>query len=274
MADTVSSDHEVQSSFGNSKDIHIHRVCSETRPYLAMIRAGSHARSMFFSEPIPEKRTFDVAISYYALPHADDVGFSTADIIVAGGLSKFHAAKQFLESTAYHERYKGVIFLDDDLELLFDLDDFFTFCESNALHLAQASISNTPDSFATWSLTRNHPGLVMRETNFVEVMAPFFAKDFLKEMLPSFDMTISTWGLDVFWGHHLGSVWKAAIIDQFEMKHKKPVSLSGPFYQHLASIGVDPWADKTRIFDAIGLDHYDIRPLHFVPRDQAVPRVG
>jgi hypothetical protein len=258
--------HEDTTEFRNSRDVRIQRVPQQRRPYLVMIRAGSQPRSSFFSTPIPEHRIFDVALNYYAPPPSDDVGFRTGDIVFGGGLSKFHAAKLFFEKTRYHERYKGVLFLDDDLELLFELDEFFKFCESQKLHLAQPSVSNASDSFCDWPITRNHPGFVMRITNFVEVMAPFFARDFLKAMLHSFDMSISSWGLDMYWGHHLGSAWRAAIIDQFEIKHKKPFSATGPFYEYLKSIGVDPNAEVRKIFDKLGLDHYNIQPIQFMYR--------
>ena len=265
MTDTLTTHDNAPAGFGNAKDIRISRICAETRPYLVMIRAGSQPRPLFFATPIPKDRTFDVALSYYAPPHLDDIGFSTADIVFTGGSSKFHAAKLFLKSTAYHERYGGVLFLDDDVQLLFDVDDFFKFCESNELHLAQASLSNASNSFANWGITENHPGLVMRTTNFVEVMAPFFAREFLKKMLHSFDMSISGWGIDIYWGYHLGSNWKAAIIDQFTMKHEKPAS-TGPFYDYLKSIGVDPREELRKIFDAIGLNSYQIRPIQFIYR--------
>ena len=274
MASTLSPHHDAEAAFANSRDIHIHRIPAETRPYLALIRAGSQPRWSFFSTPIPKDRAYDVALNYYANPNSNDIGFTDADIVLAGGLSKFHATKLFLESTGYLERYKGVLLLDDDLELLFNLDDFFNFCEGNQLHLAQASIANTSDSFAFWKITRNHPGLVMRKTNFVEVMGPFFAQDFLKAMLHSFDMSISGWGLDTYWGHQLKDKWKAAIIDQFEMKHKNPPSGTGTWYDYLKRTGINPTEEMRKMFDAIGSDWYDIRPIEFVYRIEQLRKPG
>ena len=64
-------------------------------------------------------------------------------------------------------------------------------------------------------LTRQHPGLKLRTTNWVWTTAPYLARDFLKEMLHSFDLSISGWGIDIYWGHHLGHRWTAGIVDDF-----------------------------------------------------------
>lgn len=257
-------------AYSNSNEIRIDRIPSETRRFLIMIRAGPKARPLFFDSPIPEARIFDIAMSYYGVPSGDDIAFKAADIIVAGGLSKFHGAKAFFEATGYHERYHGVMFVDEDVEVLFQFDDFLAFCATNNLDLAQPSVSNTADSFATWRITRHHPGLSMRETNFVEVMAPYFSLNFLSLMLHSFDLCLSTWGLDVYWGAHLGDRWKAAVVDDFQMKHKKPVDNSNAFYEYLNSIGVDPREDKKKIFKAIGREQYDIQPIRFFFRHERV----
>jgi len=114
-------------------------------------------------------------------------------------------------------------------------------------------------------LTRHHPGLKLRTTNWVEVMAPFLARDFLKEMLHSFDLSISGWGIDIYWGHHLGERWTAGIVDDFLMRHTSPSNhASGAFYTYLKSIGVDPYQEMRNILRIIGTDVYEARPKSFV----------
>ena len=253
-----------QNLYRNSREIWIDRIPSESRRFLVMIRAGPQPRSLFFSKPLPEHRIFDLAMNYYGVPNPDDIAFGTADIVLGGGLSKFHGAKVFLEATGFHGRYDGIMFLDEDVDLLFEPGRFLTFCVKNNLDLAQPSVSNAEDSFATWRITRHHPGLSMRETNFVEVMAPYFSQHFLAAMLHSFDLCLSTWGLDIYWGAHLGTKWRAGIVDDFQMKHGKPVNKSGEFYRYLKSIGVDPIEDKQKVLRAIGRQQYDIHPIRFV----------
>jgi hypothetical protein len=165
--------------------------------------------------------------------------------------------------TRLHERYEGVFFLDDDVEFLFDPTDFFQFCREYSLDLAQPAL--TADSVDAIGLTRQHPGLKLRRTNWVEVMAPFLARDFLGTMLHSFDLSISGWGIDVYWGHHLGERWSAGIVDEFLMRHTNPSDFeTGAFYRYLRSLGVDPFREMRTVLDRIGVDAYEAKPLSFV----------
>ena len=195
--------------FQNSKDIHILSVPRNPRQYLVLIRAGSKPRPSFFKEALPNDRGYDLGLNYYAPPHPDDVLRATADVVFTGGLAKMHGAKRFFEATGLHEIYEGVFFVDDDVEILFNPDAFFAFCREYSLALAQPAL--TSDCIDAIGLTRQHPGLKLRTTNWVEIMAPFFVRDFLKEMLHSFNLSISGWGLDLYWGHHLDQRWTAGI---------------------------------------------------------------
>jgi hypothetical protein len=249
--------------FQNSKDIHILSVPSSPRRYLVLIRAGSKPRPSFFNQALPHHREYDLGLNYYAPSHPDDALRATADVVFAGGLSKLHGAKRFFETTGLHDIYEGVFFLDDDVEVLFNPDEFFAFCREYSLALAQPAL--TSDCTDAMGLTRQHPGLKLRTTNWVEVMAPFMVRDFLKEMLHSFDLSISGWGIDVYWGHHLGQRWTAGIVDDFLMRHTNPSDHeSGAFYRYLKSIGVDPYDELKTILNMIGTNPYVAKPTGFV----------
>jgi hypothetical protein len=233
------------------------------RRYLVLIRAGSKPRPSFFREALPEGRDYDLGLNYYAPPHPDDALRTTADLVFAGGRAKLQGAKRLFEATGLHEIYEGVFFLDDDIEILFNPDAFFAFCLEYSLHLAQPAL--TPDCTDAMGLTRHHPGMKLRTTNWVEIMAPFLARDFLKEMLHSFDLSISGWGIDVYWGHHLGERWTAGIVDEFLMRHTVPSNHeSGAFYEYLKSIGVDPYDEMRNILNIIGTNPYVAKTLGFV----------
>jgi hypothetical protein len=249
--------------FQNSNDIHILSVPRSPRRYLVLIRAGSNPRPSFFKDALPNDRSYDLGLNYYAPPHPDDVLRATADVVFAGGLAKMHGAKRFFEATGLHEVYEGVFFLDDDVEILFNPDAFFAFCREYSLALAQPAL--TSDCVDAMGLTRQHPGLKLRTTNWVEIMAPFMVRDFLKEMLHSFDLSISGWGIDVYWGHHLGQRWTAGIVDDFLMRHTNPSNHeSGAFYKYLKSIGVDPHDEMRQILKKIGTNSYLAKPISFV----------
>lgn len=249
--------------FENSSDIQLLRVPRQPRRYLIFIRAGSKPRPSFFFDMPERNRGYDLAVNYYAAPHPNDALKDNAEIIFAGGLSKMHAAKKLFGETKLHETYEGVFFLDDDIEILFDPDLFFKFCEDNTLDIAQPAL--TPDCTDAIGLTRQHPGLKFRTTNWVEVMAPFFRHGFLKEMLHSFDMSISGWGLDLYWGHHLTDRWTAGIIDEFLMRHTQVSNhATGAFYSYLRSIGVDPYKEMRSVLAKIGTNSYTAKPIRFV----------
>src|SRR5262249_51489041 len=154
-----------------------------------------------------------------------------------GGLSKYHAAKQILERGQLIGKYDGFLFLDEDVELLFDLSEFFDYCRASNFSIAQPSLSH--DSAGTFRGTYHHPAYEARLGNFVEVMAPYFSREFLDAMVESFDTSISGWGLDVFWGSHIHDGRTAAVVDRFIMRHPRAPDLrDGPYYRYLRSIGV------------------------------------
>ncbi|UCI29386.1 hypothetical protein [Mesorhizobium sp. B4-1-4] len=249
--------------FENSNNIQLLSVPRQPRRYLILIRAGSKPRPSFFSEIPDERREYDLAVNYYATPHPDDILRNTAEIVFAGGLSKMHGAKQLFETTELHNIYEGVFFLDDDIEISFDPDKFFEFCNEYSLDLAQPAL--TPDCIDAIGLTRQHPGLKLRTTNWVEVMAPFFRRNFLKEMLHSFDLSISGWGLDLYWGHHLTNRWTAGIVDEFLMRHTQVSNHdTGAFYSYLRSIGVNPYEEMRSILNMLGTNRYTAKPIRFV----------
>lgn len=252
----------------NSQELNLHRLAKTERPYLVFIRAGSKPRPSLFYD-IPAERNYDLAINYYAEPHPEDALSANAEIVCSGGLAKMHGAKLLFETTGLHTLYEGVMFLDDDLELLFNLDDFFRICSESRLDMAQPSV--TTDSVASFPITRHHPSLYLRTTNWVEIMGPYLARDFLCEMMHSFSLSISGWGLDIYWGHHLGDKWRAGIVDVCQMRHLKEIDLQGgAFYVYLKSLGVEPFAEMRNILQMLGRTDYVIESKAFMPLTQRI----
>src|SRR6266567_2969954 len=142
--------------YQNSDDIHVLSAPHTPRRHLILVRAGSEPRPSFFKEALPATRDYDIGVNYYAPPHPKDILRTTAEIVFAGGRSKMHGAKRFFEATGLHDVYEGVLFLDDDVEVLFDPDAFFAVCHDYPLHLAQPAL--TPDCTEAIGLTRQHPG--------------------------------------------------------------------------------------------------------------------
>lgn len=243
--------------FENSPNISVLRSADRHRRFLIMIRCGSNERPSLFREPLPDERNFDLAVNYFAPPHPDDYFRRGSEFLVAGGLSKFQAAKQLMHAGLLGE-YEGLYFLDDDIELHFDPSDFLEYCAVKRFAIAQAALTHPSDG--AWKITFHHPAFEYRLTNFVEVMAPYFSRDFLMSVVEAFDISISTYGLDVFWGSQLEANQNAAIVDIFQMSHlKKRDFSSGAYYEYLRSQGIDCFKEMKDVLASLGIDSYQIR---------------
>ena len=134
-------------------------------------------------------------------------------------------------------RYERVWLPDDDLRASRDgINALFDIFGKHRLALAQPAL--TPDSHLGHLITLRNRSFRLRFTNFVEIMAPCFSRDFLKEMLPTFNENLSGWGLDFLWPSRIADWTRIAIIDAVSVCHTRPVG--GPNYQHLRSGGIDP----------------------------------
>ena len=243
--------------FQNSEEVSLLRSVDRYRRFLVMIRAGSGVRPSFFSAPSSQVRNYDVAINYFAPPHPDDYYAKNAEFLIAGGLSKFHAAKKVLHAGLL-DKYEGLYCLDDDVELHFDPSDFLEYCRDKGFAMAQAALTHVSDG--AWKITFHHPGFEYRLTNFVEVMAPYLSSEFLMNVVERFDISISGYGLDVFWGAQLEETQTAAVVDRFRMSHlKRRDFASGAYYDYLRSLGINCFEELKQVLNTLALDSYEIR---------------
>jgi hypothetical protein len=239
--------------FCNAPTVGVARKFERAAPrrFLVFIRAGAAPlRQPHWLIHAPDRR-YDLMANFFAPPAPDCWLMAAADCVTYGGLSKFHAAKLLLEPELMRQ-YAGVLLLDDDIELQFDPGAFGDFVLDNGLDLAQPAL--TADSAASWRVTLRHPSCAWRETNFIEVMAPFFTQGLLSAAIEEFDKSISTWGLDVRWGVRFAER-RLAVIDLYTMTHRKQVDqFDGPFYRYLHSIGISPHQELLRTFHELGID--------------------
>jgi hypothetical protein len=262
---------ETLGRFTSAPSVSAHRLPEARlahRPFLVFVRSGS--------SPVPQPawpahladRQFDVLANFHAPPSQDCWLLDYADYVTTGGLSKFHAAKQLLNGEMLH-RYAGVLFLDDDIETLFDPGAFAQFVTEQGFALAQAAL--TSDSSAGHPVTLHHPSCAWRETNFVEVMAPFFTQALLANAIEDFDRSISSWGLDVLWGARYAASHCIAIVDLFTMAHRRASDLKeGAFYRHLATLGVDPLRELAQVFRELAIERFDIVTRKVVFRQNGI----
>lgn len=135
---------------------------------------------------------------------------------------KFNNIKKCIESENLLHKYEYFWFPDWDLEInKEEFNDLFKLTKQYGFLLSQPSLSW--DSFFSWKVTVHSPTFEARATGFVEIMCPLFHKSFLEQVLFSFDMNYSGWGLDLLWSKILVKE-KIGVIDKIIIKHKKPVT--------------------------------------------------
>jgi hypothetical protein len=243
--------------YGNTKFIRLDKApspLSATRPNLVIIRCGSGHRLI----DDEKGRNFDLALNFYGTPsHASATGCEYA---YAGGINKFQAARQFI-TDALLNQYNGFMLVDDDLEISYtELSRFLEYCSRNQLGLAQPSL--THDSGYSHQHLLNAAAGGSRAVEMVEVMCPYFSRNVMKIVLPTFTLSDSTWGLDWLWPRLLDV--PPIVVDDFMIRHTQPVG-EGAFYQYLRSIGVSPRREMNRLrhspLAALGLSRIDAR--HF-----------
>ena len=150
--------------------------------------------------------------------------------------------------------YDRVWLPDDDLRATKDgINLFFDVAEKYTLALAQPAL--TLDSHLGHYVTLHNRSFVLRFTNFVECMAPCFRRDFLKQMLPTFNANISGWGLDYIWATKIADWTRMAIVDAVTVCHTRPVG--GPNYVHVASVGKTAQQEMSEVLAKYGITTID-----------------
>jgi hypothetical protein len=94
-------------------------------------------------------------------------------------------------------QWEQIALFDDDVVLPCDaMDAAFNFAKHYNIEAYQISV--TPESESSYPILKNNPELLWAETNFMEIMCPFFSKNKLFEVLEfinKYDVNHG-WGLD------------------------------------------------------------------------------
>ena len=224
----------------NSKLIYLYRQPTQgtkNRPYLAIIRCGVNHSLIDDCG----NRNFDIALNPFASPNT--LCLEHYEYLYAGGMNKYKAAYQFLNDSISN-KYKGFIFLDDDVEITYShLNDFLEYCSVHGFRLAQPSLSH--DSFFSHRHLVNASKRGWRFVRTVEVMCPYFSNGALNIAIRTFDLSYSTWGLDIAWSRLFD--FDPVVVDEFTIKHTQPTDSSGAFYRYMRRIGVSPQQESKRL---------------------------
>jgi GT2 family glycosyltransferase len=151
----------------------------------------------------------------------------------AGGRGKFENLNRLLAGQRPSE-HDWLILLDDDVRLPRGFLDCFVFVAEH-LGLAIAQPAHRARSHAAWAVTRRRPGLLGRETAFVEI-GPLCAlhASTLPTLLPFAPLRFG-WGLDAHWSALARqSGWRIGVVDATAIAHSlRPIAAS---YEHREAV--------------------------------------
>ncbi|MET7773170.1 hypothetical protein [Nocardia sp. NPDC005366] len=206
------------------------------RRNLVILRAGDASlHEKWLTGPQP--RTWDLVVSYFGDdPHrfrGDDV--TRLDRKGPKWPALHHVLTVDLAEVI--DNYDYVWLPDDDLSTdTATINELFEYSARYRLSLAQPAL--TEDSYFTHEITLVDRRFELRYTNFVEIMAPCFSREFLTRCLPTFDRTQTGWGLDFHWPRFAPDTSAIAIIDAVTVRHTRPVG--GPNLTAARATGIDP----------------------------------
>lgn len=190
----------------------------------------------------PELRSFDLFLIYYG--DREGVGQAEATYRLRRKGFKWelidHVIKEYGETVG---RYANIWCPDNDIRAdTLTINRMFELFHKYALQLAQPAISGGEVSYQT---LRQHPGVVLRYSPFVEVMCPLFTRAALWRVAPTLLESRSGWGLDLLWPRFF-SPHEMAILDAVGVEHTGPLG-RGENYQKLGELGVSPGEEFDRI---------------------------
>ncbi|WP_159080169.1 DUF707 domain-containing protein [Nocardia suismassiliense] len=188
----------------------------------------------------PEPRTWDLVVSYFGDdPHRyRDGDVRRLDRKGPKWPALHHVLTVDLADTI--EDYDYIWLPDDDLATdTASINELFEYAARYRLALSQPAL--TEDSYYSHEITLVDRRFELRYTNFVEIMAPCFRRDFLLRCLPTFNATQTGWGLDFHWPRFVPDTSSIAIVDAVTVRHTRPVG--GPNYAAARAAGVNTWAE-------------------------------
>lgn len=201
--------------------------------FLVMARVGDDSLHKEWLHPHGHK-IFDLYLEYYGDGRNDYQG--DCDFYGVAKETKWpRFYKVIEENKELIFQYDAIWMPDDDIRTNCATISrmFHTFMVYNLL-LAQPAL--TRHSYYSHKVTLQEEAYLLRYTNYVEVMAPIFSREALKTLWPTFNKSISGFGLDSIWPKILGYPKdKLAVLDRVPVTHTRPVG-GGTIYKDIGSV--------------------------------------
>ncbi|WP_186445531.1 DUF707 domain-containing protein [Paenibacillus cremeus] len=217
--------------------------------YLVIARVGDGSLHREWLQPA-EHKNFDLCLSYYG----NEPGryANECDYYVESKGPKFiklHELIQSLGSLVF--QYDAIWLPDDDISTnAYNISRMFQIFSEQNLQLAQPALTK----HAFFQVTVRHIDYKLRYTKFVEVMVPIFSREALQICWPTFNKSLTGWGLEHVWAKLLGYPnKKMAIIDETPVKHTRPAG-GGELYRNIeAEYGINVWQNTENLLNEYGI---------------------
>ena len=132
------------------------------------------------------------------------------------------------------ERYEYIGVIDDDIYTSYsDLNKLIFIGQINHLDVFQPSI--TQDSYHDHQRFIHKAGIQIHETNWVEIMCPFYKEEIFKAISPYCKLTISGQGIDIYLIPCLQKILqlnKTAVVHAIQIKHCRPIQSGNKIYSN------------------------------------------
>jgi hypothetical protein len=216
--------------------------------FLVIVRAGDTSCHPGWTQSF-SGRSWDLVVSYFGADprrYRDD-----PDRRIDDKGQKWEGLHALLTRTDLWRDYEFVWLPDDDLAVdQAGVDRIFALMAGMDLDIAQPTLDW--NSHASHLLTLRWPSFSVRFTNFVEIMAPCFKREFLEVCVPTFRESLSGWGFDFVWPMYLGSgIRRSAMLDDVSVTHTRPIG--GPTYDRLKAAGISADDEARALVRRLGL---------------------
>jgi len=212
-----------------------------------LVIATTGADDTTHKEWIAGARDFDLMLVNYGVPgrYAEDADF----FLDASGF-KYEITKDAIDHYRDLVMSYDVIWTpDDDLSVSTDgINQLFAVFHEFRLDLAQPAMVE-----ANFPVHYPHPFTRLRYVAFVEIGLTLFRQSVLCELLDTFKLTRSGWGLDLLWAQRLLGR-RVAVIDEVIVRHMRPCDLeNGSYYRKLRGLGIDAREEMEALIDQYNL---------------------
>jgi hypothetical protein len=222
------------------------------RRYLVFFRAGVKSLHQRLIAEDPQ-RNWDCCVSWYSAPASENL----AERYCAGGDNKLEGFLSFKDQFGPLPPYRYVLLADDDV--YFEpggISKFFEICDRHDVYLAQPALHWR--THYNLNVTLANPACILRRVSYIEIMAPCLSAAALIELIDTFAISRSTWGVDWTWAGRSQGRRPIHVVDAVRIEHTKPMDKrDGAFYRKMQAMGIDPneelRAARERFPDFVGM---------------------